>query len=208
MPEPRFKSPIDWEPLSYLVLFVLVVVAGSIRPDVAPIPFWIATALAVAAAVFFVISLVRDVARNRANPDGWGNLKTLDGLSIVAAEHRDAETRPYIAVADVHRHQSAIDIARARSGDHLRAVLVPRASRWLSNRYRIGVQLVAGDRIAHAGFLPDVADRRWREELGALRDAGAFVSVPARIRGTEKPFTVELDASGLAEALAARGVVG
>ena len=204
MPEPRYKSLLVWEPFPYILLFVLVVIAGSISPGAAPIAFWIAAVLAGLATVFFIIAFVVTGRGGRGNPDAEGNLRSLDGLEIVSAGHDDGETRPFVSVEDARRHQASIEIALAHGGEHLRAVLVPRASRWLSLRYRVGVQLVAGDRIRHAGFLPDTAEQHWVDRLGALRREGAFVSVPARIRGAERPRAVELDVSGLAAAIEAR----
>jgi hypothetical protein len=83
-------------------------------------------------------------------------------------------------------------------------VLVPRASRWLSRRYRIGVQLAGGDRPRHAGFLSPAADDRWRELLDGMREHGRYVRVPALITGGSRPYGVELDLSGL-ERLGATG---
>lgn len=202
MHEPRYKSLWQWEPFPYLLLFVLAVAAGTIRPDVAPTLFWIALVLVVAAAGYLVAALVADRRRARLSPDAWGNLAGLDGLEIIEAEHVASELNPVAAVADTHRHQAAIEIAGIHGGEAMRAILVPRASRWLSLRYRIGVQLQAGGVIKHAGFVPDAVDARWRDELGALRRRGAFVSVPARITGAGRPFGVELDLSGLAAAAA------
>ena len=42
---------------------------------------------------------------------------------------------------------------------------------------------------------------RWRDALDALRQRGRYVRVPAHIVGTSRPFTVELDLSGLEAAL-------
>ena len=91
--------------------------------------------------------------------------------------------------------------ARLHGGADQRAVLVPRARRWLSPRYRVGVQLVGDGRPHHAGFLPDAADARWRDRLDLLRTDGRYVRVPVRINGSNRPFRVDLDLSGLAAVL-------
>lgn len=201
MSEPRNKSLLHWEPFSYVLLVVLVILAGSLNPQGAPIAFWIAAVFAAAATVFFLIAFVSYGRRSRLNPDPSGNLRSLADITLVAAEHVDAETNPSVTVADVHRHQTAIEIVRTHGGEQVRAVLVPRSSRWLSRRYRVGVQLVAAGEIRHAGFLPDAVDERWREQLGALRDDDRYVEVPALIRGSQRPFSVDLDVSGLPAAL-------
>ncbi|SFR88205.1 hypothetical protein SAMN05428970_3540 [Agromyces sp. CF514] len=201
MPAPRSKSLFAWEPLPYLVVLVLLILTGLVRPSSPTWLFWPFTLLLVAAIAWLAVGFVQQ-GRDRSNPDRWGELATLDGLEIIDAPGRAREVRSVIAVADVHRHQAAIDLARIHGGADQHAVLVPRASRWLSKRYRVGVQLVGGDRPRHAGFLSDASAEPWLDRLDALRLDGAFVRVPARITGDARPFGVDLDASGLAEALA------
>jgi hypothetical protein len=67
----------------------------------------------------------------------------------------------------------------------------------MSRRYRIGVQLVGGDRPRHAGFLGRAAEERWVDLLDGLRERGAYVRVPAIVTGASRPYGVELDLSGL-----------
>ena len=102
-----------------------------------------------------------------------------------------------VPVDDVRRHQPAIELARIHGGTEQSAVLVPRASRWLKRRYRIGVQLVGGDRPRHAGFLSRAAEDRWIELLDGRLERGEYVRVPAIITGASRPYGVELDLSGL-----------
>ncbi|MFF2370304.1 hypothetical protein [Agromyces sp. NPDC058110] len=201
MPAPRSKSLLAWEPTPYLLVFVLLVLTGLVRPSSPAWLFWPFQVALVASLAWLVVALVR-AARTRSNPDQWGGLTTLDGLEIVDAPGREREVRSVIPVVDVHRHQAEIDLARIHGGADQHAVLVPRASRWLSRRYRVGVQLVGGDRPRHAGFLSDASAEPWLDWLDALRAEGAFVRVPARITGDSRPHGVDLDASGLAEALA------
>lgn len=201
MAEPRNKSLLVWEPFPYILLIALIILAGSIDPNGAAIPFWIAAAFAAAATVFFIIAFASYGRRSRLNPDPAGNLTRLQGIERLTAGHSDVDGAPVVTVADARRHQQAIEIVRTRGGENATAILIPRASRWLSRRYRVGVQLIGGGEVRHAGFLPDFADERWRDELGALRDSGIFAEVPARIRGSAQPFSVDLDVSGLAEAL-------
>jgi hypothetical protein len=105
--------------------------------------------------------------------------------------------RSVVPVVDTERHQPAIELARLHGGAEQAVVLVPRASRWLSRRYRVGVQLVGGDRPRHAGFLGMAADDRWRDTLDTARARGEYVRVPALITGAARPYAVELDLSGL-----------
>ncbi|WP_159607259.1 hypothetical protein [Agromyces humi] len=195
MPAPRSKPLLAWEPLPFLVLVGLLLLTGWIRPDGPPAAFWLLVVLVLAALAWLVVSLVR--ASRRANPDQWGDLSTLDGLDVLDAPHRDREVRTVVPVEDANRHQAAIELARLYGGTEQHAVLVPRANRWLSRRYRIGVQLVGGDRPRHAGFLGTAAADRWVELLDGLRERGTFVRVPAIIVGDSRPHKVDLDLSGL-----------
>jgi hypothetical protein len=195
MPAPRSKPLLAWEPLPFLVLVGLLLLTGWIRPDGPPAAFWLLVVLVLAALAWLVLSLVR--ASRRANPDQWGDLATLDGLDVVDAPHREREVRAVVPVEDANRHQAAIELARLYGGTEQHAVLVPRANRWLSRRYRIGVQLVGGDRPRHAGFLGSAAADRWVDLLDGLRERGTFVRVPAIIVGASRPHKVDVDLSGL-----------
>ncbi|GAA1514407.1 hypothetical protein [Agromyces terreus] len=203
MPAPRSKPLLAWEPAPYLVLIALLMFTGLVRPSSSPWLFWPYSAALAATLVWLVVPLVRD-RRGVANPDRWGDLSSLDGLELLDAPRREREVRTVVPVADVRRHQAAIDLARIHGGAEQHAVLVPRASRWLSRRYRVGVQLVGGDPPRHAGFLPDAAGEPWRDRLDALRTEGVFVRVPALITGESRPFGVDLDTSGLERVLAER----
>ncbi|BDZ66032.1 hypothetical protein [Agromyces mangrovi Wang et al. 2018] len=201
MSAPKRKPLGQWEPLPYLVVLALAVAISLARPEVAPFAFWPLLVAVTAAAAWLVATLVRD-SRSTRNPDRWGDLRTLDGIRVIDAPGLPRAVSGVVPVLDAQRHQSTIDLARIHGGSEQRAVLVPRASRWMSWRYRVGVQLVGGTRPHLAGFLPEVADERWREVLDRLRGHGAYVRVPATIVGAERPFRVELDLSGL-EAVAA-----
>ncbi|MDQ0895658.1 hypothetical protein [Agromyces ramosus] len=199
MPAPRSKPLLAWEPLPYFVLFVLVVAVSLVRPERAPWGFWPLLVLVVLVAAWLVRSIMRD--RRPANPDRWGDLSSLeglDGLEVVDAPAVDRAVRSVVPVVDTERHQAAIELARLHGGAEQAALLVPRASRWMSRRYRIGVQLVGGDRPRHAGFLGTRADDRWRDVLDAARMRGVLMRVPALVTRDARPFGVELDLSGLA----------
>lgn len=200
---PRFVSPLRWEPLPYLVLVALLVLTGAVRPE-SGLGYAILVAAIVATGAWLVVGLMRE--RRMRNPDPMGDLASLDGLRLVDAPSSGGEFRTVVPVADAQRHQAAIELARLHGGAHQHAVLVPRARRWLSPRYRIGVQLVGDDRPRHAGFVADAADARWRDGLDALRASGAFARVPARIEGAARPFRVDLDLSGLGAVLPAESI--
>jgi hypothetical protein len=195
---PRFVSPLRWEPLPYLVLVALLVLTGAVRPE-SGIGYAVLVAAIVAAGAWLVLGMLRE--RRMRNPDPMGDLASLDGLRLVDAPSTGGELRIVVPVADVHRHQAAIELARLHGGADQLAVLVPRARRWLSPRYRIGVQLVGGGTPRHAGFVADAADARWRDGLDALRTSGGFARVPARIEGAARPFRVDQDLSGLGAVL-------
>ena len=195
MPAPRSKPLLAWEPLPFLTLFAAIVVTSAVSPYAAPWAFWPLVAFDAAAAAWLLTSLVQ--ASRPTNPDRWGDLSSLEGLELVEAPSVDRAVRTVVPVVDTQRHQPSIELARLFADSEQPAVLVPRASRWMSRRYRIGVQLVGGDRPRHVGFLGAAADDRWRERLDGLREAGAFVRVPALITGDSRPYGVELDLSGL-----------
>ncbi|MFD4420470.1 hypothetical protein ACFWN7_03065 [Agromyces sp. NPDC058484] len=205
MPAPRSKPLLRWEPLPFLVLMVLLLLTGPIRPDGSPVLFVLLVALILAAIGWLLISLIR--GSRRTNPDQWGDLATLEGLDIVDAPHFQRVVRRVVPVEDVQRHQPAIELARLFGGTEQQAVLVPRANRWLTRRYRIGVQLVGGDRPRHAGFLGHAAQEHWVELLDGLRERGEYVRVPAIVTGASRPYRVDLDLSGL-EGLTEYGAAG
>ena len=155
MPAPRSKPLHAWEPLPFLVLVGLLLLTGFIRPDSPPVLFWLFVVVVLAAVAWLVVSLVQ--ASRTTNPDQWGDLSTLDGLDLVDAPRRERQVRTVVPVEDVNRHQPAIELARLYGGAEQHAVLVPRANRWLSRRYRVGVQLVGGDRPRHSGCLGGAA---------------------------------------------------
>jgi hypothetical protein len=195
MPAPRRKPLLLWEPFPYLVLLVALLATSFVRPGSSPWLFWPLIVLLAASLVYLVVSIGRE--RRGANPDQWGNLRTLDGLTIVDAGPAERAVRTVVPVDGVSRHQAAIDIARVHGGAEQQAVLVPRASRWLGRRYRVGVQLVGGDRPRHAGYLPASAEDRFVDRLDEMRRGGRYVRVPAIITGAARPFGVELDVSGV-----------
>jgi hypothetical protein len=192
---PRRKPLLAWEPFPYLVVIVLLLGTGFIRPEAPPWLLWPFLLLLVLAIGYLVFRFVQE--RRPANPDRWGDLSTLDGLDLVDVAGEVRQVRTVTPVADAQRHQAAIDLARVQGGAEQHAVLVPRASRWLSRRYRVGVQLVGGSRPRHAGFLRPDAEARWADALDRLRDRDEYVRVPAFVAGASRPFTVELDLSGL-----------
>lgn len=201
MPEPRRKSFWRWEPLPYLAVLILLVFAGAVRPNAAPVLFWIVAPVTVVVVVAFVVMLIVQVRRPKPNPDASGDLATLDGLTVIAAAPTDG---PRVPVDDVRRHQSAIEAAEAfatSAGRPVEAVLVPGATRWLALRLRVSVQLVGGTHISHGGFLPERAADRWQGELTRLRDGGIYLRVPVVVRGAPRSFTVEVDLGGLADAV-------
>lgn len=192
---PRRKPLLLWEPFPYLVLLVALLATSFVRPGSSPWLFWPLISVLAVSLGYLVYSISRE--RRGANPDQWGNLLRLDGLTIVDAAGAEREVRTVVPVEGASRHQAAIDLARVHGGAEQQAVLVPRASRWLGRRYRIGVQLVGGDRPRHAGYLPASAEERVVDRLDAMRGEGRYVRVPALITGAARPFGVELDLSGL-----------
>lgn len=197
MPAPRRKPLLLWEPFPYLTLFVVLLATSFVRPGAEPWLFWPLIVLLAAALVYLVVSIGRE--KRGANPDQWGNLLGVDDLTLVEAPSADREVRTVVPVDGAAHRQAAIEIARTQGGPEQAAVLVPRASRWMARRYRVGVQLVGGQRPRHAGYLGQAAEDRYVDRLDALRGEGKYVRVSARIVGDGRPFKVELDLSGIDE---------
>lgn len=202
MSRPHRKTFWRWEPLPYLIVLILVLFTASVRPSAAPVLFWIAAPITVVVVVAFIAMLIVQARRPKSNPNASGDLSTLDGLTLVPAAPPDG---PRVPVDDVRRHQAAIEAAEAFSAggsEPVTAVLVPGATRWLGLRLRVGVQLVAGARIFHGGFLPQQAADRWQDDLARLRERGVYLRVPVTLRGGKRTYTVDLDLGGLSEAVA------
>lgn len=189
-----------WEPAPYVLLIVLMLVTGSIAPDRLPVAYWVLFALTVAAATLVVVLVVVQFARGRQNPDAAGMLSSLDGLDLVPLA---SSTAPPTPVVDAARHQSALDSAQARVGANPVAVLVPDATRWLALRFRIAVHVVAPGKVYHVGFLPEQATARYDVGLRGLAGRRRFVTAPAHVIGTARPFALEVDLGGLEALLAA-----
>ncbi|MWB98010.1 hypothetical protein [Agromyces seonyuensis] len=195
MSAPRRVPLLRWEPLPFLVLLVLALGTGVVRPD-GPAPlFWAYNALLVAVVIWVLVVVLRpDPARN---PDRWGSFESLEHAELVdapAAVDRELQT---LVPVDVQRRQSKIDLARIAAGPSQHAVLVPRSRRWLSPRYRVGVVLEGGGKPRQGGYLQPAADERRREQLDALAQQGRYVRVPVRITGDQQPYGLDLDLSGL-----------
>ncbi|MGR2753787.1 hypothetical protein [Agromyces arachidis] len=202
MSAPRFVHPLRWEPLPYLVLVALLVLTGLVRPESGAAFIALVVAI-VLAGTWLVLGWLRE--RRMRNPDAVGELTDAGALDLVDAPSAGDALRAVVPVADAHRHQPAIDLARLHGGARQWAVLVPRARRWMSPRFRVGVQLVGDVEPRHAGFLPDTADATWRDRLDGLRESGRFVRVPAVIEGSGRPYRVDLDLSGLAHVVGEDG---
>jgi hypothetical protein len=185
-----------WEPAPYVLLVVLLLVTGSIRPERLPVVYWVLFVITALVALGLLVLLIRQSVRGPRNPDSAGILTGLDGLELVQLS---ATAAPPTPVADTARHQAALDTAQARAGSSPIAVLVPDATRWLALRIRIAVHLVAGDRVYHVGFLPDRATERYNEGLHVLAARRAYVCAPSKVTGGSRPFGLELDLGSLTE---------
>ncbi|HWU59550.1 MAG TPA: hypothetical protein VN045_12585 [Microbacteriaceae bacterium] len=197
-----------WDPFWYIVVFLLLVVANLFQAAQLTLAFGIALGVLIAVACVVVAALIVSLVRGPGNPDSSGNLSTLDGLELIDAAQTDAAQTDaaqtdapktavaHTAVAHTAKRQSAIDAAGAFGGENIHAVLVPGATRWFGRRFRVSVQLVAGGRIFHAGFLPAELDAQWNQLLMPLRRRNAYLRVPASIQGHSRPYAVSLDLSG------------
>ncbi len=185
-----------WEPAPYLLALVLVVITSAIRPDTAPVAYWIAFGLTIAAIALLVASIVAS-ARRRSRLPGAGVLRSLEGMEPVEVAPSGGLPTP---VTGTHRHQSAIEAASSWGRD-VAALLIPDATRWLGMRIRVAVHLVADGHVYHVGFLPDEATARYNGPLAQLARDGRFVIVPAERRRGARSVSVTLDLGGLAGVL-------
>jgi hypothetical protein len=186
-----------WDPLWYILVFLLLVVANLFQAAQLTIAFGITVCVLIAIACAVVSVWIFALVRGPGNPDSYGNLSALDGLELIDAGKTDAQ---HTLVVHTAKRQNAIDAASAFGGDELSAVLVPGATRWFGRRLRVSVQLLADRRIFHAGFLPVELDRQWSPLLMPLRRRSLYLRVPATIGGRSRPYTVSLDLGGAAAA--------
>ncbi|WP_022901707.1 hypothetical protein [Humibacter albus] len=184
-----------WEPGPYLLLLLLLLATGTVKPERWPVLFDVLLVVTIAVAAGVIVLLVVQARSGPRNPDSFGVLRDLDGLRLLPVAPSDAPPTPVIGT---QQHQSAIDSTRARAGGTPTAVLVPDATRWLGLRLRVAVHLVAVDRVYHVGFLPERAVARYNDGLRAPASRGEYVAVPARVNGETRPFRVELDLGSLA----------
>ncbi|MHA7987001.1 hypothetical protein ACX9R5_14475 [Rathayibacter sp. CAU 1779] len=198
MTRPLRKPLWRWEPAPYLLLILLLLITGSIRPERLPVVYWILFAITAVVAAVLIVLLVVQLVRGRRNPDAAGMLTSLDGIQLVRLGTSDAPRTP---VADTARHQAALDSAQARAGRAPVVVLVPDATRWLALRIRIAVHVVVPDRIYHVGFLPDQATIRYNAGLRALAARGRYVAAPATVIGSSRPYKLELDLGALTDVI-------
>jgi hypothetical protein len=173
-------------------------VTGSINPSNSPIAYWVALSITAAVLLVALGRLVVRLSRGRPPIDDDGNIQRLSELTIVTVEGSDGPRTP---VGETYRHQSAIEAARSLGGAQLVALLVPDATRWFGLRLRVGVQLVADERVYHAGFLEQPSDQRWNEILRPLRAERRLVSVPVAIAERAGSLTITLDLSGVDDAI-------
>lgn len=184
-----------WEPGPYLLLVLLVLVTGSLRPDLFSVAYWILFSITVAVAAALISVFVLRLVRGPRNPDAAGMLTTLDGLDLVPLEPSSAPPTPVIGV---QRHQEALYTVHARAGSSPVAVLVPDATRWLGLRIRIAVHLIAAGRVHHVGFLSDISTLRYNAGLHTLAQRRRFVTAVATVVGDARPFALQLDLGALA----------
>ena len=193
MPRPTRKPVWRWAPLPYLLLILLMLVTGTLEDAGATDAFRVMLVVTIVAAVVLVAWFVAGVVRGPINPDHAGVIRRLDGLEL--DDFASSGTPPVPVVSQ--RRQHGVDAARAFGGEHVRAILVPRATSWWGLQHRVTVQLIAGERVFDGGFLNDQAAVTWDAPLAELRAHGRFAVVPAVIDDSSRPFRVTLDLGGL-----------
>lgn len=192
MPRPRRKPFWRWTPLPWLVLVVLMLGAGSMHDLDLEAPYLVLTILTVVFGVAFLASLFLVSRRRGRNFTAEGRLLRLDGLELVEVP---AAGNP-ITVHGVERHQIAIEAARAQARGAIRALLVPDTGNWWNLRSDIAVYLLSGAGFHLVGRLGDQAQVSWQRFFDDLRAKGRFLVVPADVKGTQRPFTVDVRLEG------------
>lgn len=182
------KRPLwRWDPalLVGMVLLTLIVLAFQ-RLDVpvlTPIALAVCFLLLAGIAAIFLQSALR---RGSVHPAEG----ILDDTSAVTLRAVTAVER--VPVEETARFQNSIDAAQARGGASLQAVLTPNASRLLRRELRTAVDLMVGTATHRAGYLPRSSDALVAERLAELSTRREYVTVPAEVMGTRRPFTVKV----------------
>lgn len=201
----RRKPLWRWEPSPYLLLFVFVLISGALQASDQPVLFGTALGISVIIALIIVLSLVMAGLKGKRNPDEFGNLLSLDGLTVRESE---STTERMTRIEDTGRHRHSIAAATAYSDENFTAVLVPDATRWLARRYRVGVQLVAGSRVFHVGFLAPALGDELNALLTPLSEENIFVQVPAEVGEERGAYTVSLNISGVQATIETHNTLG
>ncbi|MCU1475590.1 MAG: hypothetical protein JWQ64_283 [Subtercola sp.] len=184
----RKKLPLwRWDPFLLGVVLVASLVGGIFErldvPVLSVVALAVLLTVAAAAAVLLVLPLfVRAMRR-----DGEGTLTLGPGVTLTPAETDDV-----LPVVDGNRYQGSIEAAIAHGTSPFTAVLVPRATAWLGRDYRVAVDLLIGQRVYRAGYLPREIDQRVDAALAPLAESGHYVTVPASILNQKRPYSLRV----------------
>jgi hypothetical protein len=184
----RKKLPLwRWDPFLLGVVLVASLVGGIFErldvPVLSVVALAVLLTVAAAAAVLLVLPLfVRAMRR-----DGEGTLTLGPGVTLTPAETDDV-----LPVVDGNRYQGSIEAAIAHGTSPFAAVLVPRATAWLGRDYRVAVDLLIGQRVYRAGYLPREIDQRVDAALAPLAKSGHYVTVPASILNQKRPYSLRV----------------
>lgn len=193
MPRPRRKQFWRWAPLPWIVLVALLLTTGTVQDLNAQALYAVMIVVTVLFAAALVTGLIAAARRRGPNFTAEGRLARLDGLDLVEVP---AAGHP-ITVYGVERHQISIEAALARGSHTPRALLVPDAGSWWGLRADIAVYLLTTKGFHYVGRLGDRAQLSWQAALDELRSAGRFAVVPAEIKGTRRPYAVDVRLEGL-----------
>ncbi len=184
----RKKLPLwRWDPFLLAVVLVASLIGGLFErlapPVVSVVALSILLTIGSVAAVLLVLPLfVRSLRR-----DGEGTLTLGPAITLTPVETDDV-----LPVVDGNRHQGSIEAAVAHGTSPFTAVLVPRSTAWLGRDYRVAVDLVVGQRVYRAGYLPREIDQRVDAALAPLAESGQYVTVPASILNQKRPYRVRV----------------
>lgn len=180
---------------SPLVVFAVLLAAGAVVSGTTDgTPHAVSLAVATALVVADLAWAVR-LWRRTGSPDEEGTLSTLDGISLVEAPDVGGPSTPTTITS-----RTALAAALAWNGPDLVAVLVPRATRPFTRRYRVAVHLASRRRPYRVGVVPLAAEPRLVPLLERLDGTRSLVAVPARMEPAPRGPDVLVLALGGVEA--------
>jgi hypothetical protein len=112
MPAPRSKPLFAWEPSPFIAVGVLLLLTAIVRPEAPPWVLWPFVTVLLLAVAWLAVALMR--GGGKANPDQWGDLKTLEPIVVGAGCCNDDGRRGSAQFRHVRRVRRMNTLARRR----------------------------------------------------------------------------------------------